>query len=82
MQKMDGGKSLGMRLHRWLAWSAGVTCDYQRVVSFPGHLSIFLTAYLTFEPHREGEKAWYNSYVIKLQGGPDFSNYGNVPTRW
>jgi len=33
------------------------------------------------------EKAWYNFYVIKPQGGLDhevcglgFSNYGNVPT--
>jgi len=34
------------------------------------------------------EKAWYNYYIIKPQGGLDhdicglcFSNYGNVPTR-
>jgi len=33
------------------------------------------------------EKAWYNSYIIKSQGGLNhdvmwipFSNYGNVPT--
>jgi len=35
----------------------------------------------------EWEKAWYNFYIIKLQGGLDddvcglsFSNYGNMPT--
>ena len=40
-----------------------------RLVKKSWSLSIFLTTYNVREPQKKQEKAWYNSYILKLQGG-------------